>query len=116
MKQFVPQNLSAIVAYEEWMDNKKLGKYDLNKDGAVRDRDFHARWRTQLNGKTCQRRTSRGLQSPDSTTTVKKEILVKKDIHSSRKIAALLSISQPDGNLPKIPNQSILPTKKGLDG
>jgi len=40
MKQFVPQNLSAIVAYEEWMDNKKLGKYDLNKYGAVRDRDF----------------------------------------------------------------------------
>jgi putative transposase len=40
MKQFVPQNLSAIVAYEEWMDNKKLGKYDLNKYGAVRERDF----------------------------------------------------------------------------
>jgi putative transposase len=40
MKQFVPQNLSAIVAYEEWMDNKKLGKYDLNKYGAVRDRNF----------------------------------------------------------------------------
>src|SRR4028118_2261700 len=31
MKQSVPPNLSAIVAYEEWMDNKKLGKYDLNK-------------------------------------------------------------------------------------
>jgi hypothetical protein len=43
MKQFVPQNLSAIVAYEEWMDNKKLGKYDLNKFGAVPARDFHAR-------------------------------------------------------------------------
>jgi len=40
MKQFVPQILSAIAAYEEWMDNKKLGKYDLNKYGAVRDRDF----------------------------------------------------------------------------
>jgi len=40
MKQFVPQNLSAIVAYEEWMDNKKLGKYDLNKYGAVRAGDF----------------------------------------------------------------------------
>jgi hypothetical protein len=43
MKQFVPQNLSALVAYEEWMDHKKLGKYDLNKYGAVRVRDFHAR-------------------------------------------------------------------------
>jgi hypothetical protein len=40
MKQFVPQNLSALVAYEEWMDHKKLGKYDLNKYGAVRARDF----------------------------------------------------------------------------
>jgi Transposase and inactivated derivatives len=40
MKQFVPQNWSAIVAYEEWMDNKKRGKYDLNKYGAVRDRNF----------------------------------------------------------------------------
>ena len=40
MKQFVPQNLSAIVAYEEWMDNKKLGKYDVNKYGVVQDRDF----------------------------------------------------------------------------
>src|SRR4028118_2015292 len=40
MKQFVPQNLSAIVAYQEWMDNKKLGKYDVNKYGAVRDRNF----------------------------------------------------------------------------
>ena len=98
------------------MDNKKLGKFELNKDGAVRHRDFHARWRTQLNGKTCQRRTSRGLQSPDSTTTVKKEILVKKDIHSSRKIAALLSISEADWNLRQTENQSILPTKKGLDG
>jgi hypothetical protein len=48
-----------------------------------------------------------GLQSPDSTTTVKKQILVKKDIHSSRKIAALLSISQADGNLPQTENQSI---------
>ena len=51
-----------------------------------------------------------GLQSPDSTTTVKKEI------HSSRKIADLLSISQPDGNLRPTQNQSILPIKKGLDG
>jgi putative transposase len=40
MKQFVPQNWSAIVAYEEWMDNKKLGKYDLNKYGAVRERNL----------------------------------------------------------------------------
>ena len=40
MKQFVPQKLFAIVAYEEWMDNKKLGKYELNKYGAVRARDF----------------------------------------------------------------------------
>jgi putative transposase len=24
----VPQSLSAIVAYEEWIDNKKVGKYD----------------------------------------------------------------------------------------
>ncbi len=40
MKQFVPQNLSAIVACEEWMDNKKLGKYDLNKYGGVGDRNF----------------------------------------------------------------------------
>ena len=40
MKQFVPPNLSAIVAYEEWMDNKKLDKYDLNKYGAVRVGDF----------------------------------------------------------------------------
>jgi hypothetical protein len=54
-----------------------------------------------------QRRTIRGLQSPDSTTTVKKEILVKKDIHSSIKIAALLSISQADGNLRQTENQSI---------
>ena len=98
------------------MDNKKLGKKDLNKDGAVRHRDFHARWRTQLNGKTSQRRTSRGLLSPDSTTIVKKEILVKKDIHSSRKIAALLSISEADWNLRQTENQSILPTKKELDG
>ena len=36
----VPQSLSAIVAYEEWIDNKKVGKYDQNKYGAVRDRDF----------------------------------------------------------------------------
>ena len=57
-----------------------------------------------------------GLQSPDFTTTVKKEILVKKDIHSSRKIAALLGISQADGNLRQTENQSLLPTKKGLDG
>ena len=41
-----------------WMDNKKVGKNDLNKYGAVRDRDFHARRRTQLNGKTSQCRTS----------------------------------------------------------
>jgi putative transposase len=40
MKQFVPQNWFAIVAYEEWMDRKKLGKYDLNKYGSVRDRNF----------------------------------------------------------------------------
>jgi putative transposase len=33
-----------------WMDNKKVGKNDLNKYCAVRDRDFHARRRTQLNG------------------------------------------------------------------
>ena len=40
MKQFVPQKGAAIVAYEERMDNKKLGKYDLNKYGVVRDGDF----------------------------------------------------------------------------
>ena len=40
MKQFVPKNLSAIVAYEEWMNNKKVGKYDLNKYGAVLASDF----------------------------------------------------------------------------
>ena len=40
MKQFVPPNLSAIVAHQEWMDNKKVGKYDWNKYGAVRVRDF----------------------------------------------------------------------------
>jgi hypothetical protein len=40
MKQFVPQNVSAIVAYEQWMANKKLDKYDLNKYGAVPARDF----------------------------------------------------------------------------
>ena len=40
MKRFVPQKGSAIVAYEEWMDNKKLGKYDLNKYGVVRERYF----------------------------------------------------------------------------
>jgi hypothetical protein len=40
MKQFVSQKLSVIVAYEEWMDNKKLDKYDLNKYGAVRAGDF----------------------------------------------------------------------------
>jgi putative transposase len=32
-----------------------------------------------------------GIESPDSTTTVKKEILVKKDIHSSRKIVVGLN-------------------------
>ena len=40
MKQFVPQNLSAIVADEEWMDKKKVDKYHLNKYGAVQARDF----------------------------------------------------------------------------
>jgi len=107
MKQFVPQNLSALVAYEEWMDHKKLGKYDLNKYGAVRERDFPNAYELNSMARLAQRRTSRGLQSPDSTTAVKKEILVKKDIHSSRKIAALLSISQPDGNLRQTQNQSI---------
>ena len=115
MKQFVPQNLSAIVAYEEWMDNKKLGKYDLNKYGAVRVRDFPNAY--ELNSRARLASAERaGSSISDSTTTVKKEILVKKDIHSSRKTAALLSISQADGNLRPTQNQSILPIKKGLDG
>jgi len=33
--------------------------------------------------------------------------MVKKDIHSSRKIADMLSISQADGNLRPTQNQSI---------
>ncbi len=40
MKQFVPLNSSEIVADKEWMDNKKVGKYDLNKYCAVRAGDF----------------------------------------------------------------------------
>ena len=60
--------------------------------------------------------TEPGLQSPDSTITARIRSLVKKDIPNSRKIATLLSISQPDGNLRQRENQSILPTKKGLDG
>jgi hypothetical protein len=31
---------SAPLPRSRWMDNKKLGKYDLNKYGAVRARDF----------------------------------------------------------------------------
>ena len=107
MKQFVPQKLSAIVAYQEWMDNKKVGKYDLNKYGAVRDRDFPNAYELNSIARQACAQNEHDLQSPDSTTTVKKEILVKKDIHSSRKIAALLSISQPDGNLRQTENQSI---------
>jgi len=38
-----------------WMDNKKVDRYDLNKYCAVLARDFHARWRTQLNGSTIER-------------------------------------------------------------
>ena len=107
MKQFVPQNLSAIVAYQEWMDNKKVGKYDLNKYGAVRERDFPNAYELNSMARLACAQNEHDLQSPDSTTTVKKEILVKKDIHSSRKIAALLSISQADGNLRQTENQSI---------
>src|SRR4028118_2395297 len=98
MKQSVPPNLSAIVAYEEWMDNKKLGKYDLNKYvlyGLV----ISPMLTNSTQWQDLPAQNEPGYSISDSTTTVKKEILVKKDIHSSRKIAALLSISQADGNL-----------------
>jgi hypothetical protein len=58
MKQFVPQKLSAIVAYQEWMDNKKLGKYDLNKYGAVRERDFPNACELNSMARLAQRRTT----------------------------------------------------------
>jgi hypothetical protein len=57
-----------------------------------------------------------GLLSPDSTITARRVFLAKKGIDNFRKIAALLSTKQLDGNLPTIPNQSILPTRKGLGG
>jgi len=107
MTQFLPQNFSAIVAYQEWMDNKKVGKYDLNKYSAVQARDFPNAYELNSIARQACAQNEHDLQSPDSTTTVKKEILVKKDIHSSRKIAALLSISQPDANLRQTENQSI---------
>jgi hypothetical protein len=46
--------------------------------------------------------------------TARRVSLAKKEIHNFRKIAALLSTKQLDGNLPTIGNPSILPTKKGL--
>jgi hypothetical protein len=58
MKQFVPQNLSAIVAYQEWMDNKKVGKYDLNKYSAVQAHDFPFSDELNSMARLAQRRTS----------------------------------------------------------
>jgi hypothetical protein len=64
MKQFVPQNLSAIVAYQEWMDKKKVGKYDLNKYGAVQARDFPNAYELNSMARLAQRRTSRVFNLP----------------------------------------------------
>jgi len=98
-----------------WMDNKKVGKNDLNKYCAVRDRDFHARRRTQLNGKTCLAHNGHGLLFPDFTITARKIFLVKKSIHNFKEIAARWNTKPVAGNLLTISNQSALPTKKELD-
>lgn len=58
MKQFVSQKLSVIVAYEEWMDNKKLDKYDLNKYGAVRAGDFPNAYELNSRARLAPSRTS----------------------------------------------------------
>jgi hypothetical protein len=91
MKQFVPLNSSEIFAYKEWMDNKKVGKYDLNKYCAVRARDFPNAYELNSMARLACAQNEPGLQSPDSTITVKKDILVKKDIHSSKKIVVGLN-------------------------
>ncbi len=97
------------------MDNKKVGKNDLNKYCAVLARDFPNAY--ELNSMARQACAERAcLLSPDFTITARRVSLAKKDIHNFRKIAALLSTKQLDGNLRTIGNPSILPTRKGLGG
>ena len=101
-----------------WMDNKKVGKYDLNKYCAVLARDFPNAY--ELNSMARQASAERAWSSISRFyDNCKKGIAGKKgypqfqkDCHSVE--YKLLSINQQDGNLPPIGNQSILPTKKEL--
>ena len=98
-----------------WMDNNKVGRYDLNKYCAVQARNFP--FAEELNSMARHRALNEhGLLSPDFMRTARKEFLVKKVIHSFRKTVALLSTKPVDGSLRTIENQSILSIKKGLEG
>jgi putative transposase len=98
-----------------WINNKNVGRYDLNKYCALQARDFPIAY--ELNSMARLASAERaGSAISRFSDNCKKGNLVKKDIHSSRKIAALLSTKQQDGNLQKTPNQSTFPTIKGLDG
>ena len=90
MKQFVPLNSSEIVADKEWMDNKKVGKYDLNKYCAVRAGDFPNAY--ELNSMARLASAERaGSSISRFYDNCKKGNPGKKDIHSSRKIVVGLN-------------------------
>jgi putative transposase len=98
-----------------WMDNKKVGRYDLNKYCAVLARDFP--FADELNSMARQSSAERAWSAISRFyDNCKKGFLVKKVIHSFRKTAALLSTKRVDGSLRTIESQSILSIKKGLEG
>jgi len=97
-----------------WMDSEKIGKNDLSKYCAVLAKEFL--FCDELNCSGLDRRVQkdRGLQSPDSTTTVKRRFPVKKDFRSSRKRTAQSSTRLAVGNWRQTGSLSHSPTSKGL--
>ncbi len=97
-----------------WMDGEKIGKNDLSKYCALLAKEFS--FCDELNCSGLDRRVQKdhGLQSPDSTITVRRRFPVKRDFHSSKKTTAQSNIRLAVGNWQQIGNPSPLPTSKGL--
>jgi len=93
-----------------WMDNNKIGQYDLQKYCAVLAHEFPFADALNSQAETCLVPNELGLPSLDSTTLrlrsvqaiARRKTLAKKGIHSLKKTVVLSSIKLADGNSPKI--------------
>jgi len=97
-----------------WMDNKKVGKNDLNKYCAVLARDFPNAY--ELNSMARQASAERAWSSISRFyDNCQKNILGKKGYPQFQRDCRSVEYKTSGWKLADISNQSTLPTKKELD-